>query len=157
IRALPSKSEINIEDASDRFFKLEGNDLMDRLAMPAFAPSTHSIDAGKSLSISAGDAYGGAAGIGALFSGMRSAARNLLNYVTYYEMKSRAGVIGSLGVNQLIRRIQSGASAVKVHVIGHSFGGRLVTAALMGRDGQAPIRVNTMTLLQAAFSHNGFS
>ena len=38
--------------------------------------------------------------------------------------------------------------------MGHSFGGRLVTAAESGPETFAP---NTMALLRAAFSHNGFS
>jgi|SRR4029077_11554149 hypothetical protein len=41
-----------------------------------------------------------------------------------------------------------------VHLIGHSFGGRVVTSAA---SGSTTDRVKTMSLLQTAFSHNGFS
>jgi hypothetical protein len=46
---------------------------------------------------------------------------------------------------------------MKVHIAGHSFGGRVVTAATDGPTGTPPIQPETMTLLQAAFSHNGFA
>ena len=155
IRQLPNRRETNPEDASDRFFTLDGTELMKRMGKPAFAPSAHSGAAGSASSITSPS--GGAAGIGSLFSGIRSAARNLLNFTTYYQMKERAGVVGRSGVNQLIRKLQTIASDIRIHLIGHSFGGRLVTAAALGPDNQQPIKVNTLTLLQAAFSHNGFA
>ncbi|HVG17634.1 MAG TPA: hypothetical protein VNI02_01170 [Blastocatellia bacterium] len=159
IRQLPKRRDTNPEDASDRFFTLDGNELMKRLSKPAFAPPAHSGTAGGTTAIrSLGGPSGGAAGIGSLFSGIKSAARNLLNFTTYYQMKERAGVVGRSGVNQLIREIQARAPKIKTHLIGHSFGGRLVTAAAFGPDdNQPPIKVKTMTLLQAAFSHNGFA
>jgi len=158
IRQLPNRREINPEDASDRFFALDGTELMKRMSKPAFAPPAHSGPVGGASSISSpGTSSGGAAGIGSLFTGIKSAARNLLNFTTYYQMKERAGVVGRSGVNQLIRKIQTNAPEIKIHLIGHSFGGRLVTAAAFGPDDQPPIKVNTMSLLQAAFSHNGFA
>jgi hypothetical protein len=44
-------------------------------------------------------------------------------------------------------------SVERIHLIGHSFGGRVVTAAAKASSTN---RLTTMTLLQAAFSHNGF-
>jgi pimeloyl-ACP methyl ester carboxylesterase len=72
-------------------------------------------------------------------------------------MKERAGIVGQAGANRLIRKIQAQTNAPKLHLIGHSFGGRLVAAAAFGPDGQPPVKVSSMTLLQAAFSHNGFA
>ena len=155
IRQLPEKRETNPEDASDRFFTLDGSELMKRMSKPAFAPPAHSGSAGAASSVTSPS--GGAAGIGSLFTGIKSAARNLLNFTTYYQMKERAGIVGRAGVNGLIRKIQARASGLKLHLIGHSFGGRLVTSAAFGPDNEPPIKVNTMTLLQAAFSHNGFA
>jgi len=162
IRQLPKRRDTNPEDASDRFFTLDGTELMKRMSKPAFAPPAHSGATGSASALtspggSLGSPKGGAAGIGSLFSGIKSAARNLLNFTTYYQMKERAGVVGRSGVNQLLREIQEKAPEIKTHLIGHSFGGRLVTAAAFGPDNQTPIKVNSMTLLQAAFSHNGFA
>jgi pimeloyl-ACP methyl ester carboxylesterase len=100
---------------------------------------------------------GGAAGLGQVFSGVKSAALNLLNFTTYYQMKERAGLVGSSGVNAVMRQIRAKFPGLKVHLIGHSFGGRLVTAAADGPANQPPVKPNSMTLLQAAFSHNGFA
>ena len=43
---------------------------------------------------------------------------------------------------------------MKFHFVGHSFGGRLVTATV---DGPQALRVKTLLLLQAAYSHNGLA
>jgi pimeloyl-ACP methyl ester carboxylesterase len=42
----------------------------------------------------------------------------------------------------------------RIHLVGHSFGGRVVTAAAANSTTN---KIKSMTLLQAAFSHNGFS
>ncbi|KAA9338967.1 alpha/beta hydrolase family protein [Adhaeribacter soli] len=100
---------------------------------------------------------GGAAGIGSFFGSVYDGARNLINYVTYYQMKERAGKVGSLGLNPLLKKIKQKNSNVKLHLIGHSFGGRLVTAAVAGSTVNEAVEVNSLTLLQAAFSHYGFA
>jgi pimeloyl-ACP methyl ester carboxylesterase len=79
----------------------------------------------------------------------------LLNFATYYEMKDRAGLIGREGLNPFLARLQAQSpSNLRLHLIGHSFGGRLVTAAA---DGPNPLRLDTLILLQAAYSHNGLA
>ena len=80
------------------------------------------------------------------------AALNILNYTTYYEMKTRAGTVGNNGVAPLVDKFASKVD--RIHLIGHSFGGRLVTAAAKASTTN---RLASLTLLQAAFSHNGFS
>jgi hypothetical protein len=98
---------------------------------------------------------GGAAGFGTAFDYVTTGALRLLNLTTYYVMKDRAGAVGRDGVNPLVGRLQSAVSGdIRFHLVGHSFGGRLVTAAA---DGPERLRIHTMLLLQAAFSHNGFA
>jgi hypothetical protein len=98
---------------------------------------------------------GSAAGLGDFFSGIKAGALRLLNLTTYGVMKDRAGKIGRDAVNPLLRRIQDKTpQTLKFHLVGHSFGGRLVTAAL---DGPNALRVQTLLLLQAAYSHNGLA
>src|SRR5260221_5945520 len=72
-------------------------------------------------------------------------------------MKDRAGTVGRTGVYQVLREVRDDCPSLKVHIAGHSFGGRVVTAATDGPTGTPPIKPETMTLLQAAFSHNGFA
>ncbi|WP_321473273.1 hypothetical protein [uncultured Paludibaculum sp.] len=97
---------------------------------------------------------GGAAG---LFSNpmgdLTDAVRKGLNLFTFYAMRERAGIIGAQALNPLLARISALAN-VRIHLIGHSFGARLVTAAAAASGLFHP---SSMTLLQAAFSHYGFS
>jgi len=46
---------------------------------------------------------------------------------------------------------------VRIHLVGHSFGCRVVTAAVTGPTPAPNGFVNSMTLLQGAFSHYSFS
>jgi len=135
-------------------FTLTGDELLRRLARPV-------PDVGPSTSGGAAS-LGGAAGLGDWFGKVADGARNLANLVTYYQMKNRAGVIGQGGVRDALERIRndrpaSGPRALAIHLVGHSFGGRLVTAAAAGPEGAAPLPVNSLVLLQAAFSHYGFA
>jgi hypothetical protein len=100
---------------------------------------------------------GGALGIKDFFGGILSAARKVLNFTTYYQMKERAGVVGRVGVSQVLKQIRQVAPHIKIHLIGHSFGGRVVTSAADALDGSAATKPNSMSLLQTAFSHNGFA
>lgn len=70
-------------------------------------------------------------------------------------MKTRAGTVGSTGGATILRRVRERHPKVKLHLVGHSFGGRLVTAAVHALDDDTP--AVSLALLQAAFSHNGLS
>ncbi len=160
IRRLPGKDAIYSDDASDVFFELDGDDLLNLLKSPVL-PDDFSADpeggAADTVAPQATGDEGGAAGLGDLLSGLKAGALKIINFTTYYQMKERAGTVGRNGVNPLLRQIRTQFPLLKVHLIGHSFGGRLVTAATLGPDNQPPVIVHSLTLLQAAFSHNGFA
>ena len=80
-------------------------------------------------------------------------ARRLLNLTTYYTMKQRAGSVGAHGVAPLLARLHERRPEVTLHLAGHSFGARVVTAAAAA----ATTPVGALVLLQGAFSHWGFS
>lgn len=105
--------------------------------------------------VSSAPSASGAAGFSG--SGFKAGARRLLNYVTYYKMKARARTIGKEALNPLLRQICKQRPNLRLHLVGHSFGGLVVTAAALGEAGQPAIPVASMSLLQAAFSHNGFA
>jgi pimeloyl-ACP methyl ester carboxylesterase len=70
-------------------------------------------------------------------------------------MKERAGLVGKTGVADVLRQFRQHLPQIKIHLIGHSFGGRVVTAVA---DALGPqVKVNSLTLLQAAYSHNGLA
>lgn len=105
---------------------------------------------------------GGAAGLGDWIGKAVDGAKSLVNLVTYYQMKNRAGVVGQTGAYDMLRQIRvarpaDGTSGLRLHLIGHSFGCRLVTAATAGPSGAPPLPIDSLTLLQAAFSHYGFA
>lgn len=83
-------------------------------------------------------------------------ARELLRQTTYYAMKRRAGTIGELGLGPLLGRLSRSAPEVRVHLVGHSHGARLVAFALRGLP-EGAHNVKSVTLLQAAFSHYAFA
>jgi len=84
---------------------------------------------------------------------LRQGLLNLSNVTTFYQMKERAGTIGSQGLAALLDEISDRYPAIRIHLAGHSFGARLVTAAADAM--KHPVR--SLALLQGAFSHHGFA
>lgn len=128
---------------------------MARLGQPV--PLPHNSSGGAAALAGAGHGRGGTAGLGDFFSGVNAAARNLLNFATFYQMKERAGTVGVEGLNPLLRSIRAQQPNLRMHLVGHSFGARVVTAATAGRDAGPDLHPDSLTLLQGAFSHNGFA
>ena len=83
-------------------------------------------------------------------------ARELLRQAAYFAMKRRAGTVGERGLGPAIGRLSAVAPEVRVHLVGHSFGGRLVSFALRGLP-EGVHSVKSVTLLQGAFSHYAFA
>lgn len=146
------------EDATTELFRIAPGTLMDRLAVPAIIAPPQPAGSGGALGLGGvaepSTGTGAAAGLGSTLGGILGAAKNLLNGVTYYEMKARAGTVGEKGLAPLVKRIRSRRDGLRIHLVGHSFGGRLVTAAASALPADA---LASMTLLQAAFSHFGFA
>jgi hypothetical protein len=155
LRPLLPASDGREDEVPQQFFALGGEQLMELLSKPAPIAPGNPGDIGGAAAMPG--AMGGAAGFGQMLVGIEAAALNLLNYVTYYQMKSRAGIVGRGGLYQVLSQIRGRRPDLKLHMIGHSFGGRLVTAATDGPDNQPSITIQSMTLLQAAFSHYGFA
>jgi pimeloyl-ACP methyl ester carboxylesterase len=150
LRSLLDPDHASGDDGSDDFFTVEPEALFTNMGAEVIAPRP----AGGGGAAAIGSA-GGAAGFDDLLSGARAAARRLANFATYYQMKTRAGTVGSTGVAAVIRRVREHRRDVRIHLVGHSFGGRLVTAAAHSLSANTP--AVTISLLQAAFSHNGLS
>ncbi|MGZ5111248.1 MAG: hypothetical protein ACXWHC_02215 [Usitatibacter sp.] len=157
IRSLVDPAAASRDDASTTFFKDDGDAIMQNLKVDADDLDEEIAAPGGGAAMSGGVATAaratqGAAGLTETISGFKAAAMNILNYTTYYEMKARAGTVGKNGVAKLIDSFP--AQVQRIHLVGHSFGGRVVasTAANSTTD-----KIASMTLLQAAFSHNGFS
>lgn len=83
-------------------------------------------------------------------------AHELLRQATYYAMKRRAGTVGERGLGRVVGHLAKAAPKVRVHLVGHSFGARLVSFALRGLP-EGVRTVKSVTLLQGAFSHYAFA
>jgi predicted alpha/beta hydrolase family esterase len=160
IRTLLDPAAANKEDASESFFKDDGDELMKNLKVDEDDLDDEvagSADEGRGASLALGvgsvaRAEGGAAGLKEILAGFKAAALNVLNFTTYFEMKARAGTVGKNGLAKLIDQLAD--KVQRIHLIGHSFGGRVVTAAAANSTTD---KIRSMSLLQTAFSHNGFS
>ncbi|MFG1709613.1 alpha/beta fold hydrolase [Nonomuraea sp. M3C6] len=87
------------------------------------------------------------------FEKLWAGARETLRALSYYEMKNRAGVVGRDGLGPLLAHLAGGG--LRVHLMGHSFGARLASYALLNLP--APTPVKSLFLIQAAFSHFAFA
>lgn len=150
---LPAHPLDKTDDASDKFLSMKGDELLDKLRLAVTPMAQPAGDSGGVAALGDLDLQGQAAGLGDLFSGIKAAANRLLNFSTYYQMKERAGLVGN-GLNGALQSIRNARADLALHLIGHSFGARVVTAAV---DGAAALKPKSLTLLQGAFSHNGFT
>jgi hypothetical protein len=99
----------------------------------------------------------GAAGFGDAFGRLWKGAKEALRQLTYFEMKKRAGVVGKDGLGPVVGRLGQAAPGLRVHLLGHSFGARLVSFALAGLPDPGGSPVASLCLLQGAFSHFAFA
>lgn len=119
-------------------------DLFEPLA--EFEPGPHSM--------------GGAAGLGDVFGSLWQGAKAALRVTTYWTMKERGGVVGQVGLGPLLGQLHQRQPHLRLHLIGHSFGARLVSYALKaltpnGAGGVSPVK--QLVLMQGAFSHFAFA
>jgi hypothetical protein len=155
LRSLLDESAAHEEDNSALFFKLDGSVMLEKLKQPTPLVSSGARGGGGAASVGVNPKTtpaGGAAGLGDIFSGIKAGAIRFLNYLAYYEMKKRAGTVGQQGVGPMLDRLADHVQ--RIHLVGHSFGCRVVTAAAAASTTD---KLQSMSLLQAAFSHNSFS
>ncbi|MGH8469354.1 MAG: hypothetical protein ACREVY_10350 [Gammaproteobacteria bacterium] len=143
------------EDSSDVLFEGNPQNIFDNAKQSAPASATEPATPAPKDAGATDDPTGHAAGFLDVASATANAVSNLLNVTTYFEMKKRAGTVGKNGVGPLIDKLASDVKSIeRIHLVGHSFGARVVTAAA---DSSTTPKLHSLSLLQGAFSHNGFS
>ena len=160
IRGLLPRDSADAEDASARFFEMPPDQLVDNLSRTLTPPPNVPTGANASSIdpfASPASGLGGAASFRDVLGGVSGALLHFLNFTTYYLMKARAGDVGVKGVAPLIQALRGARPDLRLHFIGHSFGCRVVTSAVNALPAAGALHPNTMTLLQGAFSHNGFA
>jgi hypothetical protein len=90
---------------------------------------------------------------------IKDALLSPLRQLSFWTMKARAKTVGETGVAGLLRALQrSTARPVRFHLMGHSFGCIVSSAALAGKNWELLVRpVNSMFLVQGALSLWSFS
>jgi hypothetical protein len=103
---------------------------------------------------------GGGAGTGqglGVFDKVLGFVPKFLNLTTFLLMFHRCGEVGEKGISQVVRKVKAAAPQARIHLVGHSLGGRAVTACAKALVDAPPVQVDTMLLLEAAYSHFGLS
>jgi hypothetical protein len=92
-----------------------------------------------------------------LFGSVAGKVGQFLNLTTWYVMKDRSGTVGAKGVAPAVRALRKKRADIRVHLVGHSLGGRVMAACAKALCSRPMLQPDSMLLLQAAFSHYGFS
>ena len=80
-----------------------------------------------------------------------------LNLTTWYLMKERSAKVGAGGVAKAVRALKAARPSLKIHLVGHSLGGRTMAACAQALTKPPLQQVDSLILLEGAFSHYGFS
>jgi pimeloyl-ACP methyl ester carboxylesterase len=154
---VPEGADADADDFARAFRGAPGRDVLAELEAPVLPVESSDAEIMEGGATAVGTDATGSAAFSLSLGGIKAAAERFVNLTTYYQMKERAGVVGINGLNPRLRELRSRRGDVGLHLVGHSFGGRLVTAAAAGSPGGPAVLQDTLTLLQAAFSHYGFA
>jgi hypothetical protein len=137
-----------------------GSELLDKLGAPIILPTVRDDDDGGVAAIGGAGGRSGDGGVqaaGGFFQTFAGKVGQFLNLTTWYLMKDRSGIVGATGVAKAVRDLKASRPAIKIHLVGHSLGGRLMAACAKSLSAPPPLQPDSLTLLEAAFSHYGFS
>lgn len=102
-----------------------------------------------------GSGAGPASSAGPQAAGLRLDPRGILRALTVGKMKDRAGLVGLAGVGPLLAALLDADPAARFHLTGHSYGCRVLLAALCA--GALPRPVDSLLLLQPAVNYLCFA
>jgi hypothetical protein len=80
-----------------------------------------------------------------------------LNMISWYSMKNLSGEVGANGVAVSVTAFRKELGNIRIHLAGHSLGGRVMAACCKALGQSRAPQVTSLSLLEAAFSHFGFS
>ena len=92
-----------------------------------------------------------------LETGVHNAIDRFMNFMSWTAMKKLSGEVGANGLAAAVRTCQNELPSARIHLAGHSLGGRLMSACCKSLGQQHAPKIQSLSLLEAAFSHFGFS
>lgn len=160
VLSLLDGAEIDATEGLDEIRAKPGSELLAALRSPIILPTAADEEDDGGVS-GVGDVFvprgdGETQGLGSFFGSIFGRIGQFLNLTTWYLMKNRSGIVGANGVAQAVRDLKASRPSLKIHLVGHSLGGRLM-AACSKSLATPKLQPDSVTLLQAAFSHYGFS
>jgi hypothetical protein len=140
----------------------DGSELLEALEAPIRLPTAASSDdeggvTAVDSSFVRGEDEGGTQGVASFFGSIFGRIGQFINLTTWYQMKNRSGVVGDQGTAKAVRELEASRPGLKIHLVGHSLGGRLMAACAKSLAAAPKLQPASLTLLEAAFSHYGFS
>ena len=157
---------LNEAQARELAALLAGATAADDEAGPAAAPSADDLLAAAAAFAQPEPDYEAVGRVGAPAGGPQAAfglgdmlkaldPRQLLKPFTVWQMKDRAGRVGTHGVSALLAGLLTRSSA-RIHLLGHSYGCKVVMSALCSLPGGLR-KVHSALLLQPAISQYAFA
>lgn len=155
-------TELDATEGLQQIRAQQGSDLLGKLSTPVILPTVPSDgeDEGGVLAVGSfisTNGEGVALSVGSFFGSIFGKIGQFLNLTTWYIMKNRSGVVGATGVAKAVRDLKASHPAIKIHLVGHSLGGRLMAGCAKSLAQSPVLQPDSLTLLEAAFSHYGFS
>jgi hypothetical protein len=125
-----------------------------RAGSPGGPPDAEEVPFDPAQAFDAGNEAGVAFG-GLSLGGLLGPLRQL----SFWKMKNRARSVGEGGMHRFIASLQQALPAVRIHLMGHSFGCIVVSSILGGPAGTAalPRPVESLVLIQGALSLWGYA
>jgi hypothetical protein len=136
-----------------------GSELLGKLRVPIILPTSRDDDDEGGVAAAGRANLGGGRVLAAgdVLRSVQGRVGQFLNLTTWYVMKERAGTVGAQGVAAALRQLKARHPGVKIHLVGHSLGARLMAAAVKALGSAPPLQPDSLMLLEGAFSHYGFS
>jgi len=162
VLSIVDDKQLDTTEGLDKVKSQAGSELLDKLTVPIVLPTEESQDEGGVEALQSpltvgGTDEGSAEGIVTVASSVFGRVGQFLNLTTWYLMKNRSGTVGANGVAHCVRDLRKQFASTEVHLVGHSLGGRLVTSCAKSLAQPPVVKVNSLILLQAAFSQFGLS
>jgi hypothetical protein len=139
VLSLVAQAKSDKTEGLDQIKKKSGSEVLHLLSEQSAAPA------------------GNTRGIGDVLGGIAGGIGKFLNLTTWYLMKERSGNVGATGVADAVRAMRAAHPDVRIHLVGHSLGGRLMAGCAKALCKAPKVQPDSLMLLEAAFSHYGFS